>query len=127
MPQEVSDFLLDEAVASAEILCPNQLELDSFCGRRAQSLEDCVSMARSLLARGPQVLLVKHLAYPGRAQDMFEMLLVSREESWHLGRPLLLSHGNSRCGRPDLGLVPGSGSAGRQLATSVRVHRSGGA
>ncbi|QXI33763.1 pyridoxal kinase PdxY [Pseudomonas promysalinigenes] len=89
VPQEVSDFLLDEAVASADILCPNQLELDSFCGRRAQSLEDCVSMARSLLARGPQVVLVKHLAYPGRPQDMFEMLLVTREESWHLGRPLL--------------------------------------
>jgi len=89
VPQEVSEFLLEEAAAQADILCPNQLELDSFCGRRAQSLEDCVSMARGLLERGPQVVLVKHLSYPGRAEDMFEMLLVTRDESWHLRRPLL--------------------------------------
>ncbi|MEJ5864590.1 pyridoxal kinase PdxY [Pseudomonas farsensis] len=89
VPVEVGTFLLDEAAAQADILCPNQLELDSFCGRRAQSLQDCVAMARSLLARGPQVVLVKHLNYPGRADDSFEMLLVTGEGSWHLRRPLL--------------------------------------
>ncbi|PYC45937.1 pyridoxal kinase [Pseudomonas soli] len=89
VPAEVSEFLLEQAVAKADILCPNQLELDSFCGRRAQSLEDCVGMARGLLERGPQVVLVKHLNYPQRADDAFEMLLVTREASWHLRRPLL--------------------------------------
>lgn len=89
VPAEVSDFLLDEAVAVADVLCPNQLELDSFCGRRAGSLEDCVAMARSLLARGPKAVLVKHLAYPGRKAEDFEMLLVTAEGSWHLQRPLL--------------------------------------
>lgn len=89
VPAEVSDFLLDEAVAVADVLCPNQLELDSFCGRRAESLEDCVAMARSLLARGPKAVLVKHLAYAGRKAEDFEMLLVTAEGSWHLQRPLL--------------------------------------
>ncbi|MGR3894201.1 MULTISPECIES: pyridoxal kinase PdxY [Pseudomonas] len=89
VPAEVSDFLLEEAVAVADVLCPNQLELDSFCGRRAESLEDCVAMARSLLARGPKAVLVKHLAYPGRKAEDFEMLLVTAEGSWHLQRPLL--------------------------------------
>ncbi|QVM91425.1 pyridoxal kinase PdxY [Pseudomonas entomophila] len=89
VPTEVSEFLLEEAVAKADILCPNQLELDSFCGRRAESLEDCVGMARGLLERGPRIVLVKHLNYPGRADDAFEMLLVTSEESWHLRRPLL--------------------------------------
>ncbi|PAV74271.1 hypothetical protein WR25_10979 [Diploscapter pachys] len=46
-------------------------------------------MARGLLERGPQVVLVKHLNYPQRADDAFEMLLVTREASWHLRRPLL--------------------------------------
>lgn len=89
VPAEVSDFLLEEAVAVADVLCPNQLELDSFCGRRAESLEDCVAMALSLLARGPKAVLVKHLAYPGRKAEDFEMLLVTAEGSWHLQRPLL--------------------------------------
>jgi len=89
VPVEVSDFLLQEAVAQADILCPNQLELDSFCGRSPQSLFDCLAMARSLLTRGPKVVLVKHLSYPGKAADSFEMLLVTADGSWHLRRPLL--------------------------------------
>lgn len=89
VPVAVSEFLLQEAASVADILCPNQLELDSFCGRPAASLADCVAMARSLLERGPEVVLVKHLAYPDRAKDLFEMLLVTREGAWHLQRPLL--------------------------------------
>ncbi|WP_409277735.1 pyridoxal kinase PdxY [Pseudomonas defluvii] len=89
VPEEVSDFLREEALAAADVLCPNQLELDSFCGRRAESLDDCVAMARSLLSRGPKAVLVKHLAYPGRQANDFEMLLVTAEGNWHLRRPLL--------------------------------------
>ncbi|KAF1051564.1 MAG: Pyridoxal kinase PdxY [Stenotrophomonas maltophilia] len=86
---EVSDFLLHEAAAVADYLSPNQLELDSFCGRLPTSLEDCADMARELLARGPKAVLVKHLNYPGKPADAFEMLLVSAEHTWHLRRPLL--------------------------------------
>ena len=89
VPQEVSDFLLEEAAAMADFLCPNQLELDSFCGRHPQSLLDCLAMARSLLARGPKAVLVKHLSYPGKPAESFEMLLVTAEGNWHLRRPLL--------------------------------------
>ncbi|MEE3633960.1 MULTISPECIES: pyridoxal kinase PdxY [Pseudomonas] len=89
VPEEVSDFLREEALAAADVLCPNQLELDSFCGRRAESLDDCVAMARSLLSRGPKAVLVKHLAYPDRQANDFEMLLVTAEGNWHLRRPLL--------------------------------------
>ncbi|WP_165677195.1 pyridoxal kinase PdxY [Metapseudomonas otitidis] len=86
---EVSRFLLEEAATAADYLCPNQLELNSFAGRRPESLEDCVDMARTLLARGPRAVLVKHLDYPGRAPEDFEMLLVSTDGSWLLRRPLL--------------------------------------
>lgn len=89
VPAEVSDFLLNEAIAAADVLCPNQLELDSFAGRRAESLEDCVGMARALLALGPKAVLIKHLSYPGKSADDFEMLLVTAEGNWHLQRPLL--------------------------------------
>lgn len=89
VPAEVSDFLLNEAIAAADVLCPNQLELDSFAGRRAESLEDCVGMARALLALGPKAVLIKHLSYQGKSADDFEMLLVTAEGSWHLQRPLL--------------------------------------
>lgn len=86
---EVSDFLLKEAVTAADYLSPNQLELDSFCGHSPTSLTDCVNMARSLLSKGPKAVMVKHLNYPGKQVDIFEMLLVTEDTSWHLQRPLL--------------------------------------
>lgn len=86
---EVSAFLLEEAASAADYLSPNQLELDSFVGRHPQSLNDCVDMAKSLLEKGPKAIMVKHLNYPGKAPENFEMLLVTREETWHIERPLL--------------------------------------
>lgn len=89
VPAEVTDFLLDEAIGHADLLCPNQLELNTFCGRKAETLEDCVAMARSLLAKGPRLVMVKHLFYRDRKADDFEMLLVTEKGSWLVRRPLL--------------------------------------
>ena len=89
VPAEVTDFLLDEALGHADLLCPNQLELNTFCGRKAETLEDCVAMATSLLAKGPRLVMVKHLFYRDRKADDFEMLLVTVKGNWLVRRPLL--------------------------------------
>lgn len=86
---EVSDFLLKEAVSAADYLSPNQLELDSFAGRVPNSLADCIEMAKGLLKYGPKAIMVKHLNYPGKKPENFEMLLVTEKETWHIQRPLL--------------------------------------
>lgn len=86
---EVSQFLLEEAAFAADYLTPNQLELDSFIGRPATSLEDCIKSAKSLLQRGPKAILIKHLNYPNKLPECFEMLLVTDKEAWHIERPLL--------------------------------------
>lgn len=86
---EVGEFLAKEAAAVADYLTPNQLELDSFIGRRPTSLTDCVEMTRSLLKQGPKAIMVKHLNYPDKNPETFEMLLVTADQTWHLERPLL--------------------------------------
>jgi pyridoxine kinase len=86
---EVTDFLLTQALPQADILCPNQLELNSFTGRTADTLQECVAMARTVLERGPDMVMVKHLAYRDKQPDHFEMLLVTPTDTWHLQRPLL--------------------------------------
>jgi pyridoxine kinase len=35
------------------------------------------------------VVLVKHLARAGLSMDRFEMLLVTKDEAWHISRPLV--------------------------------------
>lgn len=86
---EVTDFLLSQALPRADVLCPNQLELNSFTGRTADTLDECVAMARALLDRGPAMVMVKHLSYRDKNPGDFEMLLVTATETWHLRRPLL--------------------------------------
>lgn len=48
-----------------------------------------MAAARELIAQGPEVVLVKHLARAGLSMDRFEMLLVTAEEAWHISRPLV--------------------------------------
>ncbi|MBF8778615.1 pyridoxal kinase PdxY [Pseudomonas fulva] len=86
---ELKDFLHEQAVTHADILCLDPFELEDFSGRPAGTLADCLSMARSLLARGPKAVLIKRLCYAEQAADAIEMLLVSQAASWHLQRPLL--------------------------------------
>lgn len=89
VPEAVTRFLRDNAVPRADLLCPNQLELNTFAGREPESLADCVAMARALLEQGPAVVMVKHLNYPGRKPEDFEMLLATEQGTWLLRRPLL--------------------------------------
>lgn len=86
---EVTDFLLSQALPRADVLCPNQLELNTFTGRTADTLDECVAMARALLDRGPAMVMVKHLSYQNKKPEDFEMLLVTPADTWHLRRPLL--------------------------------------
>ncbi|EER8583200.1 pyridoxal kinase [Escherichia coli] len=45
--------------------------------------------ASDIIAQGPQIVLVKHLARAGYSRDRFEMLLVTADEAWHISRPLV--------------------------------------
>ena len=79
---EVSTFLLEEAAAVADLLCPNQLELNTT------SLEDCVHGPGAACTRA-EGRAGQAPGLPGRAAENFEMLLASAEGTWLLRRPLL--------------------------------------
>jgi len=86
---EVSEFLLQEAVTFADLICPNQLELNSFAGFAAKSLDDCIAMAQSLLTNKTKAVMVKHLDYSAKETNIFETLLVTNAGKWLIKRPLL--------------------------------------
>jgi pyridoxine kinase len=87
----VAEFLIEKALPVADIIAPNILELASLAGRGSdnplRNVDDALAAARSLLDRGPGIVLVKHLAQAGRDPNAFEMLLVARHEAWHISRP----------------------------------------
>lgn len=85
----VAEFHTRNAMPASDIIAPNLIELEILSGHAVNSVEEAVSTARELIAQGPQIVLVKHLARAGYQQDRFEMLLVTAEEAWHIHRPLV--------------------------------------
>ncbi len=85
----VAEFHCKQAMPASDLIAPNLLELEMLSGHEVANVEQAVIAARALIAQGPKVVLVKHLARAGRRSDRFEMLLVTADECWHISRPLV--------------------------------------
>ncbi|HDG1693650.1 TPA: pyridoxal kinase PdxY [Kluyvera ascorbata] len=85
----VAEFHKRYAMPASDIIAPNLIELEILAGRDVKDVADAVLAARELIAQGPEIVLVKHLARAGYSQDRFEMLLVTADEAWHISRPLI--------------------------------------
>ncbi|WP_034947775.1 pyridoxal kinase PdxY [Erwinia oleae] len=85
----VAEFHVSAALPASDIIAPNLLELEMLSGETVADVDQAISAARALIAKGPNVVLVKHLARAGRRSDRFEMLLVTADEAWHIDRPLV--------------------------------------
>jgi len=91
VPDGVRDHHRLESAKYADVICPNVLELGILTDSDPRSPVDVLQASRALLGRGGcRLVLVKHLAHAGLSpDDSFEMLLVSRDEVWHVSTPLL--------------------------------------
>lgn len=85
----VAEFHRRSALPASDIIAPNLLELEMLSGHEVTSVKQAVASARELIALGPKIVLVKHLARAGQRSDRFEMLLVTVDEAWHISRPLV--------------------------------------
>ncbi|MBK4785943.1 MAG: pyridoxal kinase PdxY [Pantoea sp. Pent] len=85
----VAEFHCNQAMPASDLIAPNLLELEMLSGQTVANVEQAVVAARALIAQGPRVVLVKHLARAGRRSDRFEMLLVTADQCWHISRPLV--------------------------------------
>lgn len=89
----IPDFFRDEALPLADVLTPNLFELGFLSGRPdvgqpGVALADVLAAAKSLIARGPAMVLVTSVetsAHPGE----IGMLLVTAEEAWCVFTPKL--------------------------------------
>lgn len=85
----VAEYHTRYAMPASDIIAPNLIELEILSGHSVNNVAEAVQTARELIAQGPEIVLVKHLARAGYQQDRFEMLLVTAEEAWHIHRPLV--------------------------------------
>ncbi|SHG76638.1 pyridoxal kinase PdxY [Ferrimonas marina] len=85
----VPEHFRDTVVAQADIITPNHFELEYLVGDKVETLAQALAAARSLLAKGPSVVLVTSLMRQDGDADSIEMLAVSEQEAWLVTTPLL--------------------------------------
>ncbi|MGY4108728.1 pyridoxal kinase PdxY [Aeromonas encheleia] len=84
----VADFFKTRALACADMLAPNLLELEQLTDREIQNLPEALAACQQLREQGVKLVMVKHLGRAGFALDRFEMLLVCDAGAFHISRPL---------------------------------------
>lgn len=84
----VAEFLRDEAMAHADIIAPNLVELRELTGLAVENFEQALAAIKVILSKGPKRVLVKHLSKVGKDAGQFEMLLATQQGIWHISRPL---------------------------------------
>lgn len=84
----VADFLKNRALACADMLAPNLLELEQLTEREIRNVPQALAACQQLRDQGAKLVMVKYLGKAGFAMDRFEMLLVCEEGAFHISRPL---------------------------------------
>jgi pyridoxine kinase len=85
----IPGFMREEAVAAADVITPNQFELEFLAGRAVSSLDDALAAADGARALGPGLVLVTSLLRRDAPLGTIEMLIASAEGAWLVGTPLL--------------------------------------
>lgn len=86
---DIPEFMRDAAVPAADVVTPNQFELEYLTGRTVATLEDALAAAAALRDGGPQVVLVTSLVRVGCAEDMIELLAVDGHAAYLVATPHL--------------------------------------
>ncbi|POY47050.1 pyridoxal kinase PdxY [Avibacterium paragallinarum] len=84
----VKENLINLAMAKADIIAPNLVELRELSGLPVENFAQAIEAVKAILAKGPKKVLVKHLSKVGQDPSQFEMLLANEQGIWHISRPL---------------------------------------
>jgi pyridoxine kinase len=82
----IAEFFRDRALVMADIVTPNQFELEYLIGRPVASLAAAAEAAAALRRRGPRIVLVTSLE---AAPDHVTMLAAGPEGAWAVETPRL--------------------------------------
>jgi pyridoxine kinase len=84
----IQEYLVTNMPEIADAMTPNHIELQKLTGRSIETVEEAVEACREIIARGPKVVLVKHLIDRNSRADTFNMLAVTESQAWFAQRPL---------------------------------------
>ncbi|WP_372422184.1 pyridoxal kinase PdxY [Salinarimonas chemoclinalis] len=85
----IPEFMRDHAVPAADVVTPNQFELDFLAGRETRTLADAKAAIAAVQARGPRVVLVTSLHVDDTPEGCIDMLAGEGGRFWRLRTPML--------------------------------------
>ncbi|MHB2167517.1 pyridoxal kinase PdxY [Alsobacter sp. R-9] len=85
----IPEFMRDHAVPAADLITPNQFELEYLSGRACASLADVHAALRQVHGAGPKVILVTSLIVDDTPSDAIDMLASDGTGAWRVRTPRL--------------------------------------
>ena len=85
----IPEYLRDEVLPRADIITPNQFELEFLVGRSLSTHADVATAAKQLQALGPDVVLVTSILTSDTPEGSIQMGCFAPEGAWLVTTPLL--------------------------------------
>jgi pyridoxine kinase len=85
----IPEFMRDQAVPTADIVTPNQFELDYLSGRTTDTLADAKVAVAAVQGLGPEVVLVTSLHTRETPSDAIDLLAGDADGFWRVRTPKL--------------------------------------
>ena len=85
----IPEFIREVAVPAADVITPNQFELEFLTGLEVGDLDDALAAADEARRLGPGTVLTTSLKRGDAESDTIEMLAVSSQGAWLVGTPML--------------------------------------
>ncbi len=85
----IPELMRDTVVPAAQIITPNQFELEFLTGLSTTTLPEVLAAADALRARGPETVLVTSVVHDDAAPETIDMIAVTGDEAWSVTTPLL--------------------------------------
>jgi pyridoxine kinase len=85
----IPELMRDSVVPAAQVVTPNQFELDFLTGRTTRTMADVLAAADLVRERGPDVVLVTSVMHDRAEPDTVDMVAVSPAGAWSVTTPLL--------------------------------------
>lgn len=85
----IPEFMRDMAVPAADVITPNQFEIEFLTGMGIATLDDALGASDKARRLGPETVLTTSLRRTDAEEGAIEMLAVSEGEAWLVETPAL--------------------------------------
>ena len=85
----IPEFMKERAVPAADIITPNQFELDYLAGRESRTLADALAAVKVVHGLGPRAILVTSLHTEDTPEGTIDLLASDATGRFHLRTPKL--------------------------------------